>query len=627
MKPIDFQGIISLDLVLVEQLRLYLQEKESQLSQSIANAIHPLPREGIPPVLASGDLKLFEGVETFTKNIHKVSVSKYSVVAPNDWELATRQINNALWENVEVLEGCVVELFRQLGQVGFEKWNPALLKAVEAIKDMLHIRLEELGWKIPRLESLLWDYRWICEKQDGKIVFFKKTFSFWKSILDRELMTSVKKSRKLLETGYKKFVTRYTEYEVLKIKIDNTLRKFNSYQVFKSLDEANREEFRTIYRLLKVWELNLRSKSLPPREPIRALRNAYSIEKAASVFREYSRSLRKVLFDRSRKIKADSNELSFDVSSRRIVGDVVKGYRAEVHTLGAAIDKYREFYLRTHPNPYVRTRWGFAEWIVGPEPSQTKDLLSILYSVEELDKLYESLGLGLQKGPAAFDSLSMSRLYQDMEQTLHEMGQPLTSRMVMRARAEKLLDQIQQMDELGSFNPDVVEYVGKAFSKGLRADWQYNVFFDIPLFHQLYEIHQGILGPIEDRNHLGRKNKFRDLITQIEGWVRNRDTHRHVHEIETDMTDMKNYLQEFLAYVQRIENEKDLSKVALKAHTSDITRQLLEYRYLFGQFFHDLHQYEPEGKMIRNQFLFIDQYLESVENKLNELKLRWQANV
>jgi hypothetical protein len=627
MKPIDFQGIISLDLVLVEQLRLYLQEKESQLSQSIANAIHPLPREGIPPVLASGDLKLFEGVETFTKNIHKVSISKYSVVAPNDWELATRQINNALWENVEVLEGCVVELFRQLGQVGFEKWNPALLKAVEAIKDMLHIRLEELGWKIPRLESLLWDYRWICEKQDGKIVFFKKTFSFWKSILDRELMTSVKKSRKLLETGYKKFVTRYTEYEVLKIKIDNTLRKFNSYQVFKSLDEANREEFRTIYRLLKVWELNLRSKSLPPREPIRALRNAYSIEKAASVFREYSRSLRKVLFDRSRKIKADSNELYFDVSSRRIVGDVVKGYRAEVHTLGAAIDKYREFYLRTHPNPYVRTRWGFAEWIVGPEPSQTKDLLSILYSVEELDKLYESLGLGLQKGPAAFDSLSMSRLYQDMEQTLHEMGQPLTSRMVMRARAEKLLDQIQQMDELGSFNPDVVEYVGKAFSKGLRADWQYNVFFDIPLFHQLYEIHQGILGPIEDRNHLGRKNKFRDLITQIEGWVRNRDTHRHVHEIETDMTDMKNYLQEFLAYVQRIENEKDLSKVALKAHTSDITRQLLEYRYLFGQFFHDLHQYEPEGKMIRNQFLFIDQYLESVENKLNELKLRWQANV
>lgn len=629
MKLIDFQGIISLDHALVDQLQQYLQEKESQVSKSIINAIHPLPRESLPPVLpysTTVDLKLSDAIEAFSKNVHQVANSARPLVAINDWELATRQINNALWEYVEVLEGCVTELFQQLGQVGFEQWHPELMQVVDSIKNMLSIRMDELRWKIRQIESLLWEYRWACEAFDGRSIFLKKLIYFWKSLLDRALQGYLKKSQKYLKIRYQWFSSRYNDYIKLNVKVESSLKKFSGYRVFKDLEESVQSGFKKIYQLLKLWELNLRSSSLPAREPIRVLRSAYSIDKAASIFNDYYASLRNALFERSRKFKRDSNELYMDASSRRIINEIIKGYRAEVHTLGVTIGKYRDFFLRTHPNPYIRTRWGFAEWIVGPEPSQTKELLNHVYEVELLDKLFEDLENALKKGSAAYDSLSLTKQYREILDTLHEMGQPLTTRSVMRARAEKFLGQIQLMDELGSFNPEVIDYVGKSFSKALRADWQYHVLFEISLFHQLYKIHQGILGPIVDRNHLNRMNKFKELIAQIEGWVRNRDTHRHMHEIETDMMDMKGYLQDFYAYIQRISLEKDISKTELKEEVVEAAKQLLEYRYLFGKFFHNLHQHEPEGKLIRNQFLFIDQYFESVENKLHELRREWKKN-
>ena len=109
--------------------------------------------------------------------------------------------------------------------------------------------------------------------------------------------------------------------------------------------------------------------------------------------------------------------------------------------------------MKTHPNPYVRTRWGFTEWIVGPEPSQTKELLRLVWDVEGLDKLYYVLLEALDKGPAATGD-ELTQQYQEALRTLHEMSQPLATRSVMRTKGEKLLYQIQQMNELGSLRPE-----------------------------------------------------------------------------------------------------------------------------------------------------------------------------
>ena len=625
-KPIDFQGIISLDTPLVDQLNRYLQDKESQLGNCIVNAIHTLPRESLTPVLpfsTKGALKLSDAVDAFAKHIRQVIDSPKALVSSNDCEVAVRQINNCLWEYLEVLEGNVTELFQQLGQIGFEQWHQQLQKVVENIREILMHRMEELNWIISRLENLLWQYRWTLEARDGKWLFWRRSLFFWKSLLDRELRSYLKRSERYLSQKHQWFVGRYEDYLELKQRIEQSLQKFKRYTVFKTLDETTQENFIKIYRLIRLWELNEKLKSLPEREPIRALRSALSMDKATELFREYYNALENALFERSRFFKKEPNESFSDKLGKPKNLVIINVYSAESHTLGASIAKYREFYLRTHPNPYIRSRWGFTEWVVGTEPTHTKTLLHLVYGLEKLDELFQHLRDSLVKGPMAQDQFMLSNQYQEIQRTLHELGQPLTSRIVMRTKAERLLYQIQQMDELGSFNPLVVEYVEKIFSKSLRADWQYHVLFEFPLFHQLYDIHQGIVGPIEDRQHFSRMNKFKEILQELEQWVENRNTHRHVYEIEQDMTDIRGYLQDFLASVQRIPQDKAMNKITAYKKIREISKQLLQYRYTFGNFFHFLHQKEPEGKLIRNQFLFVDQYFETIESTLNELESAW----
>ncbi|HEY4831624.1 MAG TPA: hypothetical protein VIH61_03590 [Waddliaceae bacterium] len=626
MKTIDFQGIITLDRPLVEQLKSYLREKETQVSLSILHAIHTLPRERLPSALpydAQGQIKLADAVEAFSKKIHKIGTSKPFSVSPDDWEMATRQINNSLWEYAEVLESCVSELFLQLQQIGFEQWKPELMNVVNNIKTMLNHRLDDLIWKIKRTEELLWEYRLSCEAHEGRYISLRKLLFFWKSLLDRSLISFLNKSRSFLNIRYQWFRQRFNDYLKLNLRVQESAYKFKGYQVFKLLETRVQQGIQHLYELLKLWELNAKVKSLPAREPICALRNAFSMEKSMSLFIEYYEALRNTLFDMSRKFKYDPKEIYSDEANRKTVGDRLHGFREELHTLGVTVAKYREFFLRTHPSPYVRTRWGFVEWVASPEPRQTKELLHFVYQIEYLDKLFLDLIEALKKGPSAYDNKSLTQYFNDAQRILHEIGQPLTSRNMIRVRTSRLLQLLQQMDELGSFNPDIVGDVAKIMAKALRADWQYNVIFDSTLFHQLYEIHQKILGEVDDRQHMNRMNKFLRMIEDVKDWVKTNNTLSHFKEIGVDISDMKGYLQDFLAFSQRFTSElQDRGDAVLRIES--MANQLLEYRYLFGRFFHELHQHGIEGKMIRNQFLFVDQYFEAVENKLQELRHNWE---
>ena len=93
-------------------------------------------------------------------------------------------------------------------------------------------------------------------------------------------------------------------------------------------------------------------------------------------------------------------------------------------------------------------------------------------------------------------------------------------------------------------------------------------------------------------------------------------------EIELDMNDMKTYLQDFLASVQRAEKERAHNPF-IDETVDKFKVQLLEYRYLFGQFFYLLMNKNSESQQLRNQFLFVDQYFETIENHLSHLAPSW----
>ena len=540
------------------------------------------------------------------------------LLAPDVWREIAYAVNQIFWEYDEVLEGCVKELFQQLEQLGIEHWNGELSQVMDAIKGLLLQHLEDLLWAVKRMGGSLMHLKLHCDASQGKWVFLRKLFAGWRPILDRALVGNLQKSEKFLRLHHRHFAKRFSEYAALNAKVRQVMKKLSGYQVLNTLDEEQQEKFRVIYYYVKLWRYNEKSKVLPVQELIRALIHGVTVEAANKLFREYVQAMREALFRQSRLIKKDTLKAFSDASAKRMVKEVMKGYRLELMTLGSTIAKYREFLLRTDPNPYVRTRWGFTDWVVGPEPEQSKRLLNQEYDVETVERLFEQLEESIESGTSKSVKAKM-RIPHDIQRLLHEMGQPLTSYSMTRTRAEYILDHLQELDELGSFNTHVVDYCGKLFSKALRADWKHHVLHELPLFHELYQIHTGIIGDDDDRKHLSRVNKFKQLIQEMESWVRKRETRKHEQDIELDMNDLKGYLQDFLAQVQRTGKEEH-NAVDAQRILKGYAQQLLEYRYLFGQFFHYLGRNTAEGKRIRNKLLFVDQYFESVENKLHELR-------
>ncbi len=196
---------------------------------------------------------------------------------------------------------------------------------------------------------------------------------------------------------------------------------------------------------------------------------------------------------------------------------------------------------------------------------------------------------------------------------------------MMEVRSRQFVEHLQSLDELASSDPLVVENVTKFLSRALRADWKYNMLFDIPEFHLLYSIHQGILGPDSDRAHVTRMGEFRILTERLFKWIKEKKLIRHHHDVELDINDIKESLQDMLAYVQRTAKDPVLfNKENAASIIQDISKKLLEYRYLFNHFFHQLRGIESDEKLLRKQFLFVDHYFESIENRLIEMRnVQW----
>ncbi|MBA3957623.1 MAG: hypothetical protein H0X51_04405 [Parachlamydiaceae bacterium] len=619
-KPIDFHGIVSLDTPLVDLLQSYIDEKESEVAYTILRAL-PLS-ENAPNLTPerTTDLKLSDAVEVFTKQNYQDG-DPSPAISLEEWNASVKRINTALWSYVETIEGCISELFQQLDAIGLEQWHTRLAQVVTSIKDLLSHKMEDLAWSIRRLEIQLRKGRQACEAPNSLQLLWTKVSYLWNSILDRSLLSHLKKNQEQLRSQYNKFMQRYRGFLQLQEQVDKSIEKLSNYQTLTSMDQEVGESFVKLYHLLKLWELNRTAKALPEREFIIALRNTMGVDKAALLFKDYHAALSKQLFEKSLHIKQHADDVTEDSPHRQLLLNQVSGYQTEAHLLGATIAHYREFLLRADPDPYVSTRLGFSDWVVGPEPIQTKPLLNLGYDVEALSELLERFEHAINKDPSQ-QQMDRANLDQAVQESLHEMSHPLATHRQMRSEAEKILNTMQQLDELGSTDENSIFYFNQVFAKLLRADWKYHVVFGFPLFHQLFAIHKGLLPAIQDRHHAVRLIKFKKLLQQILEWVKAQKTQAHAHDIELDMNDIKGYLQDFLGYLQRIINDSHLTKEKASQLKQEVAQELLEYRYLFGNFFYRLRQNETEGPLIRRQFLFVDQYFETIEYKLHELSQR-----
>ncbi len=621
-RSIDFQGIIDLDRKIVEQLEQFLQEKESRLAHQILNSVQSLPTETTFPVLPAGtQLKLSEAVEGFSRKVRALAPVHINNQKPSDnGALVIKEINAALWGFTELIEGCVVELFQQIRQVPIDRWHVSIAHVVQAIKDILIHQIEDLIWAIRRLEKPLKEYAQKIQLEPKRWFNWKL---FGKTYLDSHLLLNLQQTEKFLKTHYEAFQNRYQEYMALSTKVEEHLDKMKSYPILALLDVPDQNLYVDVFRLLKMLDFNQHAQKEVAVETARAIKRLSSIDHVLYVFRVYYRELKDAFFNSSLEWKSLNQDGENFQEALEKLKVKVKEYQEELRQLMHTMSRYRTFLLKNDPNPYVRSRWGFTEWVVGPEPAKAKKLMNMIYSGEELDANFTQFEESLARDPLTQQRFEY-QAHQEIDRLLHEMGQPLISRAMMRNRVEHFLEQLKACDEIGSPHMSTIYYVEDVLSKAMREDWKYHVLHEFPLFHRIYRLHQGLAEYFEDPVHAFRLDRFRLLFEQIEEWVEKEDIYAHVHEIELDINDMKTYLQDFLASVQRAVKEKSHDPF-LDETTHKFRQQLLEYRYIFGQFFLKIMDKSQEGLQLRNQFLFVDQYFESVENLLNDLKASWEG--
>lgn len=617
-QPIDFQGIIDLNLKVVERLEQFLQEKEDRLAHQILNIIPLSSTPSLVPSLLASEvpIKLSEAVEGLSK---RARLAAKSEIGDQQGEMrpekVVKEVNAIFWEFTEVLEGCVLELFQQIRQVPIDRWHLSLSSVVQSIKNVLIHYIDDLIWVIRRLEKPLKEY---CQKlhvQGQKS--WLNWFSFGESYLDPKLLRNLQQTEKFLKDQYDDFQQSYKEFMRLSAQVEDHLEKMKTYPVLALLDLPDQNSYIDTFRLLKTIELNPHTKKEVAKDTVRALKRLSSTEKVIHVLRIYYRELKDAFFKSSLEWKSLNQESENFKNDRERLQGKGQEYQLELKELMHTMSSYRTFILKNDSNPYVRSRWGFSEWIVGPEPAKAKKLTNMIYSAQELDEFFSRFNGSLARDPLTQQEIE-SNAHQEIDKLLHEMGQPLISRSMMRNRAEQLLEELRQCDEIGSPHLSTVYYVEDVLCKVMRLDWKYHVLHELPLFHQIYHLHQGLSEYFDDPTHAYRLERFRLLFDQIKGWVEKEGIYSHVHEIDLDMNDMKTYLQDFLALVQCTVREKSQDPF-LDETAHKLRHQLLEYRYLFGQFFLSIMSKSFDGMQFRNQFLFVDQYFESIENLLNEI--------
>jgi hypothetical protein len=615
-KTFDFNAGTELNRSFLERLKLYLEKRESQIAWDCLCALDSSVREAGTPQLSlasSTKMRLSQSVDEFNRKIHDLIAQHKLNLPPNESAQIASELNSILWNYVEFLEGAITELFFEVERVDLRMWSSEIMEVVREIKRVLACALDEIEVTVNGLNNALSSLRDYIDPHKWSVKWI-----FDGTVLDSELIASIRHSRIALLNGYEKFTMVYENFNSIKEEIVSSAIKIGTLPIFSVLESETQHKFLELYELLKISEKNKKRNLIDEKDLLMSLRKSMSKEKAFHVFRDYYHLLYLELFRQSREIKKNS-PLSTSEEARQQIVDYLKDVQSEVTLLGVTIDNYREFLLSTDPNPYVRARMGFSEWVLGPESKESKHLHKFGYSIESLSRLYTQLIDSIERGPDW--NLSKETTQQEqIEKVLHEIGAPLISEKLMQSRLEHLIELFEEVNELGSFHSLIVHQMGNWLGKALRYDWRYHILHRYPEFHELYTIHMGLVTANDDMLHQSRLNKFKRVLGELREWVATRETAKHSHDIELDINDIKGYLQEFLAHVQRtLGHDKNEMPMESGRNGESFSHQLLEYRYLFGQFLHQLNEENTEEHLIRSQFYFVDQYFEAIDKKVNDL--------
>ncbi len=614
---VDFLGISLNDRSLVKKLDEYLKTHEEYISHALVHQFRNFTGGTDTMVVSSAPIQFDEAVKEAHSLLQEALAGGRMPKEKEQRHLLVKTVNAMLWEQVELVEGFVNELFHQLSYISVLKWQPSLKDIVEGFSQVLHQHIQVTKKCVIALRDLL---KTVFSSAGGEgrgwAAFFLR-FRDSGDNIDKELVSDLQVCEKALKKLTDSFIDQFTQYEKVSLEVSENSHKLKGYEVLYSLGAGYGEQYESLYRFVKIWS-GVDATHTATQEALLRSFQYFSRDKTFGLLSSYYKALELSLYEKSRTLKTSPKHLFSDMLGRTFIIETVKGYRKEVHTLGSVVNKLIDFLLKSDPDPYIRSRWGFTDAPVGEPPKYIKKLNDLALDIEYLDHNYGKLLESLERGPKDGEGERIESVDAQLSRILHLVAQPLMTVSHYKSYAEKALDLLDSVDELGSYGRESVDYVRLVLGRLLRSDWKEHLLTTLSHFRRVYRMHQGIIGQSIDKAHEKRYERFSQLLEQVKRKIRSPDM---AQEIDFDINDIKGYLQDFLATLQRTLNDESITQKRAIRHIEEAAQQLLEYRYLFGEFFASLKS-EPEGYYIRQQFLFADQYFEALENKIYEIRLQ-----
>lgn len=592
----EIQSRFLLDRELFEDLKSYLEDKRVALRDALLMSIaRPSVSPQLEPPLEKA-ATLLDALVVFNTQWQNLPPQTLKYF---DEQGMIERLSNILWNYVEILEGMCRELFEQLKGVPVDQWDQDLFDRLEATKVHLLMKLNEMGEFIRGLNRELKKFVNACLSSRGTSPLKKIRMQFL-TVLDTRLEKQLKQAETYLNEKFLQFSQEFLFLKKVEAQIETEYHKFQNYAILECLDKEKQRHFKRLWRLLKLWGAS-RTENEIFREPIQTtLRYACPSGKTTAVLRDYLGHLKEKVFDLARQYRAVK-----DIAAQAVVCT----WRAEVHTLGKTILTFRDFLLATDKR--ARVPFGFKIKSLAPESRKAKELLLLKEETDQVDKwlieLFHAQELGQEEDPY-IDLMK----FRKVDKLLHDMGQPLISRSLMKNKARELISVLSKAQELVSSLPEVSDLMLDTLLRAFKVDWKHETLISTPGFSSVWEIHHGLSHTYKSAAHLKRMKIYKKVTQHLRYWLLEHELTRHTLDAEHQIHDIQATLQEFY-------HTLDAEALTL-SHLHEFRKELLEERVFFANFFQFLRQHPHEGNQIRHEFSFVDKYFNAIDDKLATLK-------
>ena len=422
-----------------------------------------------------------------------------------------KQLSDLIWEWVDWLDVGVGNWIERVKGVLVELWVHGCWGEVEKEVFVLQKILEDLLQFLQKMEALLNAYANVFGEKKKKHFFQVLPW------LDSYLEKRVQELRQFLQGQMGIFTEGWAHYQKEKEKWSLPVQS-------KTVLEVSEEQYRdyeNFFTLLALQENpGLHPKMLE--EPICRTLRKY-VKPAKNFFVSAVERFRLHLCTLSHEWKRENMANTDLFAWQSKVACLVE----EMTRLSQCMGRFRTFLLTHDPNPYLRARWGFTEWVAGPESAIAKQMVVSIEQVEELRATGERFLCSLRQDRVEKLQVEESA-WHTIQHILHQMGSPVISLADTQILAERFVEQFSLWDEFGAFASVRVMETGRFLSAALREDWKFFSLSQLARFRELYQWHR-LLWPIQE------EPAFTSFWKAWEGVIQTVLAHRNRWEETCDM--------------------------------------------------------------------------------------------